>query len=366
MTCRKCSVQLPEDAVFCHLCGVKQAKPASRPRTRANGLGTAYKRGKTWTAQLRKQVQEDGKTRQITLTRGGFATRAEALAAAPLLIGAPVQSHERTLAYYWDLYQSGKMEKLSDSKRTAYIIAYKKLKAIQHQPIRQLSVKQLQRVIDKEAPTYYPARDMRTLLSHLYRYAMVDGEVLSNPAVVLELPSLNEKESEAFTDKEQQALWNRYNAGDTFVGYILLMIYTGMMPGELLACRKEHIRWDDHQIIGSGMKTSYRRDTPITVADFMLPVLRKLCDFSKGLKLVTMNKDNFYTEYYAALERAGTRRLPPYSCRHTTGTKLELDQGAAPSVIAKVLRQKTQHVQQRYKHPDLQDAKKAVDALRPD
>lgn len=42
MTCRKCTT-LPEDAVFCHLCGVKQAKPASRPRTRANGLGGTVK-----------------------------------------------------------------------------------------------------------------------------------------------------------------------------------------------------------------------------------------------------------------------------------------------------------------------------------
>jgi len=59
------------------------------------------------------------------------------------------------------------------------------------------------------------------------------------------------------------------------------------------------------------------------------------------------------------LDRAGARRLPPYFCRHTTGIKLELNQGAVPSVIAKVLRQKIQRVQQRYKHPDLQDDKKA-------
>ena len=49
MTCRKCTT-LPEDAVFCHLCGVKQAKPASRPRTRANGLGgTVKSSSQLWT-----------------------------------------------------------------------------------------------------------------------------------------------------------------------------------------------------------------------------------------------------------------------------------------------------------------------------
>lgn len=365
MTCRKCSASLPQGAVFCHLCGVRQARLDRRPRTRANGLGTAYKRGRTWTAQLRKQVRVDGKIKYVTFSKGGFPTRVEALAAAPLLAGAPVLSAERTLAYYWDLYKNGKMEKLSDSKRMAYTIAYNKMKAIHHLPVSQISVKQLQDVINREAPTYYPARDMKTVLSHIFRYAMVDQEVLSNPAEVLDLPDLEERESEAFNDKEQKAMWKAYNKGDTFIGYLLLMIYTGMMPGELLSCRKEHIDWDAGQIIGSGKKTQYRRSTPITVPDFMIPVLRKLVNYSSGPKLLTMNKDNFYAEYYAALERVQARRLPPYSCRHTTGTKLELDQGAAPSVIAKVLRQKTHKIQQRYKHPDLKDAKEALDALKP-
>ena len=40
MTCRKCSAKLPEDAVFCHLCGIRQERPASRTRTRPNGMGT--------------------------------------------------------------------------------------------------------------------------------------------------------------------------------------------------------------------------------------------------------------------------------------------------------------------------------------
>ena len=29
-------------------------------------------------------------------------------------------------------------------------------------------------------------------------------------------------------------IWSAYDSGDIFSGYILLMIYTGMMPGELL------------------------------------------------------------------------------------------------------------------------------------
>lgn len=365
MTCRKCAASLPAEAAFCHLCGTKQEKPTKRTRSRANGLGTAYKRGKTWTAQLRKQEMVDGKMQQTTLSKGGFSTRAEALAAAPHLKGVPVQSSDRTLAYYWDLYKNGKMEKLSGSRQTAYKGAYQKFKSLHHLPIKQLSVKQLQRVIDKEAPTYYPARDMKTVLSHIYRYAMVDHEVLSNAADVIDLPELVEAESEPFNAEEQKALWKKYNSGDKFIGYILLMIHTGMMPGELLACHKDHIQWDTLQIVGSGIKTPYRRGAPITIPEYMLPVLRALCEYSSGKKLLTMNKDNFYIAYYEALERAGTRRLPPYSCRHTTGTKLEVEQEIAPSVIAKALRQKTEKIQQRYKHPDLQDARRALDSIRP-
>lgn len=358
MTCRKCAASLPPDALYCHLCGTKQTAEKCR-RSRANGAGTVYKRGNTYTAQLR--VKYRGKYKSYT--KGGFLRITDAQKYIPQLT-AQEDNGARTLDHYWQLYRDNKMTKLSGSKSTAYTIAYNRLDDIAYLPIGEIGIKQLQDLINRKAPTYYPARDVKQLLSHLYKLALGDGKVKINLSTLVELPEKNEKESVPFTDDELAALWETYGAGDTFVGYILLMIHSGMMPGELMGCYKDGIDFDKQHIMGYGIKTKMRRETPIMLADFMLPVVRALVAYSTGPKLLTMNKDNFYAAYYEALERAGCRRLPPYSCRHTTGTKLDVDSNTPPSVIAKVLRQKSLAMQERYKHPDTEDALKAVNTLK--
>lgn len=90
MQCIKCGVDLPDGAVFCHMCGRKQTPPApkrQRTKARGNGTGTAYKRGKTWTARiiLGYYVGDYGKRHARTANRGGFATKKEALDYIPKL-----------------------------------------------------------------------------------------------------------------------------------------------------------------------------------------------------------------------------------------------------------------------------------------
>ena len=49
MLCRKCKQEIPDNSVFCNHCGTRQetAKRPTRGRTRGNGEGTVYQRGKT-------------------------------------------------------------------------------------------------------------------------------------------------------------------------------------------------------------------------------------------------------------------------------------------------------------------------------
>lgn len=94
------------------------------------------------------------------------------------------------------------------------------------------------------------------------------------------------------------------------------------------------------------------------------PVLSSLVENSKSRAgyVVGMNRDNFYAEYHAALQRAGVRDLPPYSCRHTTATALALG-NIAPSVIQEVMRHTKFSTTQRYIHPDSSSAHAAVNSM---
>lgn len=368
MQCIKCGVDLPDGAVFCHMCGRKQTPPApkrQRTKARGNGTGTAYKRGKTWTARivLGYYVGDDGKRHARTANRGGFATKKEALDYIPKLKAEAESSATLTLSGYWEFYEAKKLPELSRDKQTAYRIAWRRWAALATRKLEDLKIETLQAAMDDAATTYYTARDMKNLMSHFYKHGLANQTVSVNLAQYLQLPPANASEQTPFNGEELDKLWQDFAAGNTFTGYILLMIYTGMMPGELLQAKKEHIDWDGKQIRGAGLKTATRKAAPIVLADVILPVLRVLVDTSHGEKLIHINKDNFYREYYATLERIGTRRLPPYSCRHTTGT--DLAKAAVPAfTIQKIMRHAKITTTQHYTHMDATDALSGVNALK--
>ena len=358
--CIRCKKELRPGAVFCDYCGKKQIVEKNG-RSRPNGTGSIYKRGKTWEAAVVLGYKlVDGKAVPIRKTKGGFKTKKAAMEYLPTL----KQEKPRrmpTINDLWNQYQAAQYTKLSKSQQESYDIAWKKLEAIHFVKIDTLTTADLQAVINAKAATFYPARDIKNLLSKLYQQAMADQFVSANLSEFLVLPDLETKEREAFTAEEIAKLWEDYN-DNWWTGYILLMCYTGMMPGELLSALKCNIDWEGKRILGAGKKTKVRKETPIVLADVILPVLSDLCDHTPGEKLIRINKDNFYATFKETLERAGCRPLKPYSCRHTAATALALE-NIPPSVIQKVMRHAKFTTTQQYIHIDIDPMLAAVNQM---
>lgn len=365
MKCKKCGTNLPEEAVYCFACGAKQCSDARKGvKRRGNGQGTVYKRGNVWEARVTRFV---GGSR-ITLKKSGFQRKKDALDYLPVLSASKQKVKSiPTLRALYDPWCQSAMAKLSSSKQTAYRIAWDKLSDIADVEIPELTIADLQDAIDRKAPTFYPARDMKSLLSHLYKRACAQGDIPSNLAQFIELPKLEERERQPFTRDEMQRIWDAFSRNDIFAGYVLLMIYTGMMPGELLKCEKSMIDWERMEIVGCGIKTKERKTKPIVIANILLPVLETLCNSTDDDKLVNMSRNDFYDAFDAAMKRFGCRDLTPYSCRHTTGTELALSEAnIPPSVIQRVMRHAKFTTTQRYIHPDSSDAHAAVNSIMPE
>ncbi|MEA5143840.1 MAG: site-specific integrase [Oscillibacter sp.] len=336
----------------------------AKPKTRPNGSGTAFRRGKYWCCQVVTGwfIGDDGKSRKITRSKSGFHTKTAALAYAETL-RAEQCTKATSLEKLYQVWKQGRYEKLSESRQCAYRIAHEKCKPILSKIISDIDIGNLQDLI--AGLTYYPAKDIKQLLSMLYDMAIAQGNATVNLAKYMDLPQLDETEQIPFNDDEIKSLWADYYSGNTFTGYLLLMIYSGMMPGELLQLKKDMIQWGKQEIINCGLKTKKRKRTPIVIADQIIPVLHDLCDKSKSRigKVLCQNKDSFYEEYYQTLERTGCRRLPPYSCRHTTASALALG-NIAPSIIQEVMRHAKFSTTQRYIHIDAAPSLAAVNTLQ--
>ena len=370
MICTKCKQEIVQGAIFCPWCGKKQtATKKGRTKSRGNGTGTAFKRGSTWTAQVvydRVIVADDKPLKKLTRSKGGFKTREEALRYCPILLNGPQKEVlAPPLSHYWDTYKEGAYAALSASKQQAYRTAWKKLDKISATRIDQLTVSDLQKLVSEKCTSYYTTRDVRTLLINLFRIAAAEGYANKDIPTFIQLPSLEETEQTPFSETEQMALWKLYESGDIRAAAPLLMIYTGMMPGEAMRLRVDQIDLEGHRIRGAGMKTKVRKQTDIVLAKAIIPLVQDLIDHAQESGYIWKRiEDEWYANYYAALEAAGCRRLPPYSCRHTTATALAITKNVAPETVKKVMRWSTARMLDRYAHPDQKDALKAVNRIK--
>ena len=368
MNCVKCGKSFQDDAVFCPYCGKKQAILPKKKDRRANKTGSVYydSRSKKWIAQIvtGKHYTEDMKVR-FQYKRKSFAKRTDALKAVIEMDAKKEEKPAFTLSYYYHAFTNGKGSNLSHDKQVGYKIAYNRLKPLQSREMKDITINDLQAII-QGVETYYPARDVRTLLKKLFILAHADNREI-NPVLptLLELPPLEESQVEPLTEEEQLQLWFSYESGKQNAAIPLIMIYTGLMTGEIRKLTKDMIRLDDREIVSQvGLKTKERKKKAVLLPDDIIPVLEDVIAKAKTDKLFPMCEQKFYNVYYEAMEEAGiTRHLTPYSCRHTTATVLAVHENVAPQTLQRVMRWKSTRMMDRYVTPSDQDARKAVNKI---
>lgn len=358
MYCFKCGNVLPDNAMYCCACGVKQDEKSGKipkqgkPKSRGNGQGAAYRVGNTW--RLKVTIGKDEKGKYIRRTKDGFKTKKEALEYASKLKEIEYSSDKRrTLQSLWDEYKNGKLLKVSENKQTHYKKAWERLAPLHNTELKDIRIGDLQYVIDKAVNTYYPAKDMKDLLSLLYQIALANQFTAVNIAKHIELPPQNGKETATFTPQEVKALWKDYSEGNTDTGLYLLMIYTGMMPGELLKLRVGNIDIKSRRITGIGIKTEKRKETPIIIPDIIIDVINNMvANKDENDKVFTFSECTFYERFDAMKKRTGINdELRPYSCRHTTATTLA-DANISAPIIKEIMRHAKITTTQKYIHLD--------------
>lgn len=158
---------------------------------------------------------------------------------------------------------------------------------------------------------------IRSTVQQMLDFAVDNDIVHKNYAKNLDIEGKIEPTGSVFTKEELDILWQ--NVNDKHVRQILIMIYTGMRIGEMLAIHRRQIHFDDGYIIG-GLKTKAGKDRVIPLHDKILPLVKEqlgdndwLIQSNRGTAMTYQNASTYYEKTF---ERFGMKHKP-HDCRKT-------------------------------------------------
>lgn len=387
---KRCHKEIPDKSKFCMFCGRQQD---GRQRVqRANGEGSIFQLpDHRWKAEIVVAYEIDGMTgkqRKVRRTKIG-RTRAElvemmpawkaqclaeyhaAIAALKPVVPEPEETDMEpvpnlpTLADCWTRFcESHAYDKLGVSQKDKLRYAFNRLEPLHTRPIADITLDEMQDIIDQTAKTYYPAKDMRTVLSHSFNVAVRRGWAENNRTEYLEMPQQKSKERQPFTSADIAAMWADWQRNrNDMTGYTLTMIYTGLRTGVLRKVQIDNVHLDGQYLIGGG-KTKAGTNRTIPIADNLVPVLAQLIGTRKTGDLVPMSETLFYKNYWDNIDRLNVTRLEPYCCRHTFFT-LMAEAEVQPGIISKAGGHKDYQTTLHYTHTRLQPMLDAVNRIQP-
>ena len=318
-----------------------------KPKVRANGMGTAFKRGRTWYAQVtigHKAVERDGKIayQSIRVTKGGFATKRDALLYCPTLKAeASKKKHVNylTMRQIYDAWMPTHETKVSRSTMDCYKAAFKYFAPIHDYPFNEIDLDDLQECVDECPKGRRTKENMKALAGLLCKYAIPRHQTDLNYAEYIytgndgrtSYSPLNKGE----IDKIRDAIGKVPHAEDIYT-----LIYTGFRPTELFNLTKDCYK---DGVLYGGIKTEAGKNRAVPVSPRIKEIIEN--KLSQNWDLIFPKDDGspmtarYFRDaiFYPVLAAIGIQPIPtkdsppkyvPYSCRHTFANMIKLAEGS--------------------------------------
>jgi integrase len=377
MQCRKCKKEIPDISLYCLYCGVKQQPEARTAKSRGNGTGTVYKRGKTWTAKVTIEYSDDGgKPRIVSRTKGGFKTKKEAVTYLPTLKLAPREKPKQ--ATFKQIYEAWQpTHRAGKSTMDCYRAAYKYFEPVYRLYISDIDIDDLQDCLDECGKGRRTKENMKALCGLLYKFAIPRHYVTLNMGQYL-IVSGDSGTKNALPDDALPKL-EKHADGVFGASIVLCQCYLGFRPAEFVALDAANYNREERAFVG-GAKTEAGTDRTVTVSPKIQPYIdAAVKDKIGGAVFVDEDGKPFtparYRElFYSVLEKCGIDNpiverdgkkfytYTPHSCRHTFATLMKRVDGADKDKLA-LIGHTSDEMLRYYQDVNYADLRKITDAL---
>lgn len=195
----------------------------------------------------------------------------------------------------WKKYRKSLKDKLSDSTWRNYEIAFNHLSPLHPVKIINIRAEDAQNCLNAwNHKSKATIGNMRALLKGVFSYALMNEYVEHDITEFLKFEYTETSTSihSRFSAEEIDTLWKQLYVINN-VDIVLIYIYTGMRPTELLEVLTENVHLDEKYMVG-GLKTENGYDRLVPLCDKILPLIRNR--YNPDRKYLINNKfGNHYT-----------------------------------------------------------------------
>lgn len=302
-----------------------------------NGYGSVVKlsgsRRKPWAVRvsyLEEQANNTVKRKQKYLAY--FADQKHALTyLAEYNHGSVVKEHQKftdlpsfaELFDKWEKYRRTLKSAPSESTWKNYRIAFSMFLPVHHKRITSIRSQDLQDCITAQSSkSKTTVGNMRAVVRGMWEYAIINEytEKDITQHLVFDFTESGVPVHTRFSDQELRQLWDALWTINN-VDIVLIYIYTGLRPSELLEIRSENVRLDERYMIG-GMKTDAGKDRIVPIHEAIVPLVEYRLNQNRPY-LITNKFGNHYTRAVYHNSNWNTLMLrmnmnhSPHDCRYT-------------------------------------------------
>lgn len=261
---------------------------------------------------------DDEKKRTVPVYKsiGCFAKKTEAYRALRKSLEEPEEERVITLAQVYEEWSAVHFGKVSESTKTVHETAWKHLRFLHDKPIAQIRTMDIENAIERDDPPRTIRPRCASLLSLLYRYAMAHEYCDRDYSKLADARGnmRSEIKRKVFSPEEVKELFAK---GDVVSDMMLVGIYSGMRPNEIISLRPDEVDWDHGflRIRGSKTKSGHFRDCAIH-KDILSILKRNSVKSAKFNQPSLFVRDDGKPMNYTAYHRAFVGHTP-HDTRHS-------------------------------------------------
>lgn len=338
-----------------------------------NGYGSVYKlsgkRRKPFVA--RKTTGFDDKGHPIYQIIGYYEDRKIALLALAKFNENPfmIDNDKITFEEVFELWKAKKFKDATTSTVNGYNAAYKNSPSLHSMKFKDIKTMHLDDAISKCTLGHGSLRKMKILYQQLYAYAMANDIATKDYSDYVKLGEDTSNPDRQPFSKDEIDLLFKNEPNLPYIDTILILIYSGIRPSELLNLKKEDVNLEEGYFIVVESKTEAGQNRLVPINKKILPYFK--CRVESDNEYLIMhpkkNKPVGYDYYYVGIFKPIMEQLNmkhrPHDCRHTFGTLLNNADANSTSIKNLIGHNSFITTEKTYTHKDIEELRKAIDLI---